>query len=167
MIEIIPATEQNIPDIQRVSALAWPDAFRDILSPGQIEYMMEMMYSHSALKEQMQEKNNRFVLAKEDGGFMGYMSYEINCGNSGKTKIHKIYLLPGEKKKGIGKFLLEYAVEKAKENDNPAIFLNVNKYNSNAIGFYKKTGFKLVRAEVNDIGNGFVMDDYVFEKEIR
>ncbi|MDR1783997.1 MAG: GNAT family N-acetyltransferase [Dysgonamonadaceae bacterium] len=167
MIEIIPASEQNIPDIRQISASAWPDAFREILSPQQIEYMMEMMYSDAALREQMNVKNHRFVLAKDADEYVGYMSYELHYKKSGKTKIHKIYLLPDRKKKGIGRQLVEYASQKAQENDDTAIFLNVNKYNRKAIDFYYRTGFQLVKDEVIPIGDGFVMDDFVFEKKIN
>ena len=55
--------------------------------------------------------------------------------------------------------------EKAIENNQKAIFLNVNKYN-NAIHFYTKLGFTKVKDEVIDIGNGYVMDDYVMEVAI-
>jgi hypothetical protein len=41
----------------------------------------------------------------------------------------------------------------------------VNKYNF-AIDVYKRLGFVTVADEVNDIGNGFVMDDYVMEKAV-
>ena len=55
--------------------------------------------------------------------------------------------------------------QKAKENNQKAIFLNVNKYNS-ALNFYTKLGFSIVNDEVIDIGEGYVMDDYVMEIEI-
>ena len=45
MIEIIPATTDNIPDIQKISAVAWPHTFKDILSEKQIAFMMHWMYS--------------------------------------------------------------------------------------------------------------------------
>ena len=163
MIEIVPASENNIPDIQQISNIAWPDAFQGILSPEQIKYMMNWMYSDASLREQISEMNHHYVLAKEDEDFLGYMSYETNCNNKGKTKIHKIYLLPDQKKKGIGRLLFDFAVGKAKSNKDTSVFLNVNKHNLNAIDFYRKMGFKIVWEEVNDIGNGFVMDDYVFE----
>ena len=41
MIQIVPATTSHIKAIQEVSALAWPEAFKDILSASQIAYMME------------------------------------------------------------------------------------------------------------------------------
>ena len=51
----------------------------------------------------------------------------------------------------------------ALENNSAILLLNVNRFNS-ALGFYKKIGFEVVD-EVNiDIGNGYLMEDYVMEK---
>ena len=55
--------------------------------------------------------------------------------------------------------------EKAIENHQKAIFLNVNKYNK-ARFFYEKLGFTIVKDEVIEIGNGYVMDDFVMEVAI-
>jgi|AGTN01.2.fsa_nt_gi Acetyltransferases len=166
MIKIVPATTHNTQDIQEVSALAWPYAFKDILSASQIAYMMEWMYSDESLREQMEKKNHRYFLAKSEDEYVGYLSIEHNCENRRKTKIHKIYILPDKQKKGIGRLFLDVALEKAREAGDEAIYLNVNKYNENAIAFYKRTGFVLAGEEVIDIGNGFVMDDFVFEKSV-
>ena len=43
--------------------------------------------------------------------------------------------------------------------------LNVNKYNS-AIAFYKKKNFRIIKEELIDIGEGYVMDDYVMRKAL-
>ena len=164
MIQIVPATTSHIKAIQEVSALAWPEAFKDILSASQIAYMMEWMYSDASLREQMEEKNNHYYLVTADDQNVGYLSIEHNCENKEKTKIHKLYILPDQQKKGIGRMLIDFALERAREAGDSAIYLNVNKYNENAISFYHRTGFFLVKEEVNDIGNGYVMDDFVFEK---
>jgi len=124
------------------------------------------MYSDKSLQEQMEMDNHHYFLAKENDKFLGYMSIQHNCENTGKTKIHKIYILPDMQKKGIGKLLLNTAINETKMQNESAVYLNVNKYNENAIKFYQKTGFFLAKEEVIDIGNGFIMDDYVFEKEI-
>ena len=164
MIQIVPATTSHIKALQEVSALAWPEAFKDILSASQIAYMMEWMYSEASLREQMEEKNNHYFLVKAVEQNVGYMSIEHNCEKKEKTKIHKLYILPDQQKKGIGRMLIDFALERAREAGDGAIYLNVNKYNENAISFYHRIGFFLAKEEVNDIGNGYVMDDYVFEK---
>ena len=67
--------------------------------------------------------------------------------------------------KGTGKALIDYIENQAKVNHDTALFLNVNKNNS-AIQFYEKVGFKIIKEEIIDIGNSYVMDDYVMEKAI-
>jgi RimJ/RimL family protein N-acetyltransferase len=46
------------------------------------------------------------------------------------------------------------------------IALAVNKRNSNAIAAYEKWGFHIEQSVVKDIGNGFVMDDFIMAKEV-
>ncbi len=62
--------------------------------------------------------------------------------------------------------MIDYIEQQALAFGDKALFLNVNKYNS-AIHFYQKTGFVIAKEEVIDIGNGFVMDDYVMEKTFK
>ena len=50
----------------------------------------------------------------------------------------------------------------AREAGDRAIELNVNRHNP-ASGFYERHGFRVVRDEVIDIGQGYVMDDHVME----
>ena len=164
MYNIVSATLSDIPAIQAVASCAWVHTFRDILSDSQTAYMMQLMYSNESLLEQMQEKNHRYFLAKKQEKTVGYMSIEHNCENTGKTKIHKAYILPEEQQKGIGKLFFSVAEAEAEEIGDSVIYLNVNKNNTNAIAFYHRVGFLLVKEEVIDIGNGFVMDDFVFEK---
>lgn len=142
----------------------WPVAYGEILSKAQLDYMIEKFYNETALCELMQ-KGHIFYLALDDNdNYVGFVSYELNS-EPNKTKIHKIYVLPETQGTGLGRQFFELVKEKAIENNQNAIFLNVNKYN-NAIHFYNKLGFTKVKDEVIDIGNGYVMDDYLMEVNI-
>ena len=44
------------------------------------------------------------------------------------------------------------------------MILQVNKRNTKAISSYRKYGFEVRSSTVDDIGGGYVMDDYVMEK---
>ena len=63
---------------------------------------------------------------------------------------------------GIGKTTLQFLKEEIVKADNSRIILNVNKFN-NARAFYESQGFKVYDEGVFDIGNGYVMDDYLME----
>ncbi|MCX6194542.1 MAG: GNAT family N-acetyltransferase, partial [Cytophagales bacterium] len=75
-------------------------------------------------------------------------------------KLHKLYLRPYIKQKGAGSFIIEQISKQARSLGLISIYLNVNKLNS-AVTFYLKKGFTVEREMVLDIGNGYVMDDYV------
>ena len=47
------------------------------------------------------------------------------------------------------------------------MYLTVNKGNDLGIRAYLGTGFRTIDAVETDIGNGFIMDDYIMEKRIE
>jgi len=152
---------EQLPIVIDLTKKIWPVAYGEILSKAQLDYMIDKFYNETALRELIQ-KGHVFYLAQDDNdNYVGFLSYEINS-EPNKTKIHKIYVLPETQGTGLGRQFFELLKEKAIENNQKAIFLNVNKYN-NAIHFYSKLGFTKVKEEVIDIGNGYVMDDYVME----
>lgn len=163
-MKLVKANSEHIPVIIDLTKKIWPVAYGEILSKAQLEYMIDKFYNETALRELIQ-KGHVFYLAQDDkDNYVGFVSYEINS-EPNKTKIHKIYVLPQTQGTGLGKQFFELVKEKAIENNQKVIFLNVNKYN-NAIHFYTKLGFRKVKDEVIDIGNGYVMDDYVMEVAI-
>ena len=56
--------------------------------------------------------------------------------------------------------MIDEVIKIAKNNQQKGVFLNVNKYNK-AQFFYQKLGFIITKEEVIDIGNNYIMDDYV------
>ncbi|CAD7801050.1 hypothetical protein CHRY9390_00721 [Chryseobacterium aquaeductus] len=162
-MKLIKATEKDIPLIQDLAKRSWENAYAEILSKEQMEYMLTTMYSKSEISEHLRNPNYHYFLIFDEisnsyNGFLGYENhYEKNT-----TKLHRIYLVPESKGKGLGKKTLTFLNEKVKENGDNRIILNVNKYNS-AKNFYESQGYTIYGEGVFDIGNGFVMDDYLME----
>lgn len=52
MIKIRTATVSDIPLIQEMAAQVFPATYKDIITPGQCDYMMDMMYSSASLHRQ-------------------------------------------------------------------------------------------------------------------
>jgi ribosomal protein S18 acetylase RimI-like enzyme len=159
MIITTLATVYEIGIIQSIAHQTWPSAFASILSPQQVDYMLEMIYSTDALTEQMEMKGHHFYIAREGSENLGFISYEINYEQSSSTKIHKLYILPSAQGKGIGQLLIDIAITDAKHNHNNQMTLNVNRFNK-ALLFYQKLGFKIIETENISIGNGYLMEDY-------
>ena len=80
--------------------------------------------------------------------------------------MSKIYVLKESRGKGIGKRAMTFVLDMAKSMDCIKVSLTVNKYNHNSIRAYESIGFINKQELVQDIGGGFVMDDYLMEKSI-
>ena len=63
-----------------------------------------------------------------------------------------------------GNKLIDFTKKLAQKRKINTIWLTVNKNNSNSIKWYKKLNFKITKEVVMDIGNGYVMDDYVIQE---
>jgi diamine N-acetyltransferase len=166
MIHIVKASLEELSIVQKIARLTWPITFSNILTPEQIEFMLNWMYDLKALEQQVNEKGHVFLLAKEEDSCLGFASYEIHCKDQEKTKIHKIYILPGTQGKGIGKKLISHIKDISLMKGDKFLYLNVNRFNEKAISFYKHIGFYEAYKEVIDIGNGFIMDDIVMEMKL-
>lgn len=165
MITISEATTNDIKIIQNIVNITWPITYGKILSTEQLKYMLDLFYSDESLISQIEKKEQLFYLISEDETTLGFIGIEHNYQSQAITKIHKIYLLPETQGKGIGKKVVEEIQKLALENNSTSLSLNVNRFNS-ALSFYKKIGFEIID-EVNiDIGNGYLMEDYVMGKKL-
>lgn len=158
-----------VEDIMAIHALAhatWPAAYGKILSAEQLAYMLELMYAPEALRRQMDELGHIFHLALGGEAPLGFSAHGTATEEPMSTRLHKLYVLPGVQGSGAGRTLLEAVLSDARRKGHDHVELNVNRFNP-ARGFYERFGFRVVRNEVIDIGNGFVMDDHVMRLSLR
>jgi GNAT superfamily N-acetyltransferase len=160
-IRILASNEIDI--IRRLSDEIWRKVYPSIISMEQIEFMLELIYNEDALKRQINELGHTFLLVIKNDEPIGYASFSLkDVGEQVRYRLHKLYLQPDQHGKGLGKSLLNKIIEMILPSGAQSIELNVNKYNP-TLGFYKKLGFSIISEEVIDIGQGYVMDDYVME----
>lgn len=166
-MKILKGMQDIIPAVRDIAGKTWAVTYANILSQEQIDYMLEMMYSQEALEKQMIDQDHHFLIVQDEEKdyILGFVSYELNYNGGNKTKIHKLYVLPDCHGAGIGRNLVEKVCEIAQLHNNDIISLNMNRFNK-TLGFYKRMGFEIVGEEDIDIGNGYLMEDYIFEKRL-
>lgn len=165
MLLISEATIKDIKLIREIAYRSWPATYGTILSKEQIDYMLNLFYSDETLCENLNKKGHHFVLVHDDTTCIGFASYEHNYLDKNVTRLHKIYLVPEAQGKGGGKLLINTVERLAMDNLSVAISLNVNKFNK-ALSFYQKIGFKVVCEEDIELDFGYLMEDYVMEKQL-
>lgn len=165
MFTIRKATTNDIALIHQMAWVVFPHTYHIILTPEQIDYMMEWMYSEKSLQKQMEEDGHIYYLAFKDDVPAGYLS--IQPEGEHVFHLQKIYVLPSFQGMNLGKLLFEQAIKAIKEL-HPApcqIHLNVNRQNK-ALTFYEKMGMTKVDEGDFPIGNGFYMNDYIMGLDI-
>ena len=164
MISFNAAEKKDIELIRELADKSWRSAYADILSKAQIDYMLKLMYSAEEIGLHLTNPNYHYYLIFDENKAVGFLGFETNYEPK-TTKLHRIYLLPEAKGKGIGKKSLTFLKEKVATSGDVKIILNVNKNNA-ARQVYESQGFRVSKEIVNNIGGGFVMDDYVMEYDI-
>ena len=165
MFTIRKATTNDIALIHQMAWVVFPHTYHIILTPEQIDYMMEWMYSEKSLQKQMEEDGHIYYLAFKEDVPAGYLS--IQPEGEHVFHLQKIYVLPSFQGMNLGKLLFEQAIKAIKEL-NPApcqMRLNVNRQNK-ALTFYEKMGMTKVAEGDFPIGNGFYMNDYIMGLDI-
>ncbi len=163
MTNIVPVkSKTNISLVANLANTIWTEHYTPIIGLGQVNYMLDKFQSEKAIQEQL-EKGVAYYLMQFQDAFVGYFSFSIR---EDVLFLSKLYVLKSARGNGIARAALSFIELKAKKLQLAKITLTVNKYNSNSIAAYVKMGFINADSIVQDIGNGYVMDDYVLEKNL-
>lgn len=162
MLSIRNAVINDIALVRELTYRIWPQTYASLLSPEQIDYMLDMMYSESSLQKQMNE-GSRFMIVSAENEPVGFASYQQI--EPGVFKLHKLYVLPSQQGKGTGRFVIDHIIHASQQQGAVSLRLQVKKDNT-AKKFYEKLGFVIIQEIQLDIGNGYIMDDYIMEKKI-
>jgi len=164
MTTIVPAqTRANYKIIADLANLIWTEHYTPIIGEQQVAYMLEKFQSALAVEDQVEKGIMYYLLLYQDT-HVGYFSFSKN---EESLFLSKLYVLNSVRGNGIGRAALSFIEAQANELDLKKIKLTINKFNTNSIKMYEKMGFVNIEAIVQNIGNGYVMDDYVLEKVIK
>ena len=193
MIVFRKAGLEDTPLIEELAQEIFPATYKEMLSEGQIEFMMDWMYSQENLRRQILEDGHIYHIVYYDGMPVGYVSLQ----QQGERLWHlqKIYLKPGMQGKAVGKkkLLTLATVCNAKYIDFPAImpyvdFVNIMAYDmtmniakhhsplfvsentselSAANSIEAHLGMHKASSGDFHIGNGYYMTDFIMAMEVH
>ena len=156
-------TEADFVILEKLAKTIWTEHYTPIIGEVQVEYMLEKFQTAEAISKQINEDGYLYFIIDDNKKNCGYIAVQPK---DDELFLSKIYVESSKRGKGYGKKAMQFIMNIAMDYELKKITLTVNKYNSNSIKAYKKMGFECIDSLVQDIGNGFVMDDYKMEKSI-
>lgn len=157
-------TFNEIEQLVLIARDIWVEYYSDIISIDQIEYMLEKFQSEKAIIDQIENEEYEYYEITKDDDILGY--FAIKPENT-KLLISKLYIKKENRGYGFSSKAFEKIDQIAKERKIHQIYLTVNRKNTNSIELYKHKGYEIIEEADFDIGNGYYMNDYIMQKNLK
>ncbi|WP_277584571.1 GNAT family N-acetyltransferase [Psychrobacillus antarcticus] len=145
-IKIKKCTLEDSCKLQEVSYETFNETFKDQNSPENMNAYLERAFNLKQLEKELLNTSSHFYFVYLNNEIAGYLKVNTDDAQSEKMgdeslEIERIYIKNQFQKHGLGKYLLNKAMEITLESNKVKIWLGVWDQNENAIAFYKKMGF--------------------------
>lgn len=154
-------------DIEKLSQLAgeiWRAHYLPIIGAAQIEYMLARFQTPKAITEHIATGYRYYgVCQRQD--MIAYFAIRPDAAEP-SVHLSKLYVAQAWQRRGVGGQILAFLQHDCLQKGFDSIWLTVNRHNQQAIDFYTAHKFMPAGCLLQDIGAGFVMDDYKFIKTV-
>ena len=139
-------TLEDSSKLQEISYETFNETFKDQNSPENMIAYLERAFNLNQLEKELSIIASQFFFVYFNNEVAGYLKVNTKDAQSEEMgeeslEIERIYIKNKFQKHGLGKYLLNKALEIAMELNKTKIWLGVWEKNENAIAFYKKMGF--------------------------
>ena len=156
-------TDEQVQQVADLAAEIWTQHFTPMIGAAQVRYMLENIQSADAIAEAIGQNGYVYRLICVEDEPIGYVACALQ---ERSVFLSKLYLKAACRGQGYARRALEYIEQIGRDHQASDVWLTVNKHNTTVIGIYEKMGFSIEEPVVQDIGGGFVMDDYKMVKPI-
>lgn len=180
-------TEEQVQDVARVAHDIWFEYWPALIGIGQTEYMVSTMQSPQAIARDINEVGYRYwLLFDDEGTCLGYTcalaedfsanpqdpeaakhGKEISKRALKRLFISKIYLYAEQRGKHYASRVLEFYEDLCRKEGLTAMYLTVNRGNELGVRAYLGRGFETIQQLDAEIGEGFVMNDFIMCKMVE
>ncbi|MEK5237438.1 GNAT family N-acetyltransferase [Paenibacillus sp. FSL L8-0470] len=139
-------SREDLQILQQISVETFNDTFKHQNSPENMKTYLEKAFTYKQLEKELSNVFSEFFFIFFNEELAGYLKVNINDSQSEKAgdeslEIERIYIRNNFQRKGLGKYLIDKAMEVAVIQNKKMIWLGVWEKNEKAIDFYKKIGF--------------------------
>ncbi|MBR3057430.1 MAG: HAD-IA family hydrolase [Clostridiales bacterium] len=148
--------------VASLAEIIWNEWFPSIISQEQVNYMVKKFQSMPAIDEAIEKNGYEYYLLILGDTPIGYMGV---VPEDDALLLSKLYLMKPFRGQRRSNILFDKAEEVAKEKGFSKVRLFVNRHNYNSIRVYLRKGYRIIEEKKTDIGEGFICDDFLMEKE--
>lgn len=139
-------TLDDLYELQTISIETYTETFKEHNTPENLAAYLEQAYPLDKLERELSVPSSDFFFIYSGQHLAGYLklnTHDAQTEPMGKDalEVERIYVRKAFQKLGIGKQLLNTAIEMAHQQNKKTVWLGVWENNDNALAFYRKKGF--------------------------
>ena len=148
-LTIKECTPDDIHILYQFSYKTYNETFRHMNTPSNMKSYLEQAFDINKLRDELSNSSSLFYFLYADEELAGYLKlneYEAqtDLNDPQSTEIERIYVTKEFQGSGLGRILLNKAIDIASIRKKSYIWLGVWEKNDKAISFYKKNGFYVI-----------------------
>nr|MBP7323562.1 GNAT family N-acetyltransferase [Deltaproteobacteria bacterium] len=158
-------SSKEVKQVSRLAQEIWNEHYVPIIGQDQVTYMLARFQSEQAITEQLTEGCQYYLIVdgKRAVGYVGVVPQP----ETAHLFISKLYVKSSCRGIGLGKETLAFIEKLCRSLQLKTLTLTVNRHNHRSIAWYQAAGFSIIGPSIQDIGAGFVMDDFRMEKQVE
>ena len=164
-------TVNDFDTLRNISYLTFHDTFSESNTSSNLNAYMDKAFQIDKLKTELSNPHSTFYFLYTENEIAGYLKLneweaQTDINDLKSIEVERIYLLKDFQGKGLGKALMDNAVEVAKGFNKDYIWLGVWEKNEKAIAFYKRNGFYIIDQHSFFMGDE-EQTDYLMRKDLK
>lgn len=155
--DFVPAALGDAAPLSAFAAHSFCDTFGHLYPPADLQEFLGATYSPALQAREIADPETAHLLAKRGEAIIGFV--KLGPERTGHAlpgrlalELHRLYVAPGEKGNGIAHRLMEWAIERARQNGALDMTLSVFSQNYRARRFYARYGFVEIAPAVFRVG---------------
>lgn len=162
--------QEDVHLLQEISIETFEETFKQQNNPEHLQAYLEKAYDQEKLSKELANPNSAFFFIYAGDEIAGYLKVNVDEAQSegmgeDALEIERIYVRKSFQGKGLGKYMMEYAVERARKQNKKRVWLGVWEKNIKAIQFYQSWDFVRTGAHSFYMGDEEQID-FIMEKVI-
>ena len=138
--------KEDIKKVMYIGEITFRETFSDENTKEDMNNYCTKNFNFDVVKNEIENENSKIFIVENKNEVIAYMKINFPKAQTEKNfenslEIQRIYVKRECKGQGIGKTLLEKAINFAKENKVDYVWLGVWEKNFKAVSFYEKLGF--------------------------
>jgi diamine N-acetyltransferase len=166
-ISIRKAFPEDLRDLLHVARTAFLQAFTAGNKSENVQAYLNEAFTLEQFERELENPASTFFIAEKEGEIIGYTKVnqvpaQTDVHDPESLEIARLYVLEEHLGSGLGKRLLDTAIDFAKQNQKKFLWLGVWEMNPRAIRFYENNGLRIFGSHPFPFGDE-IQTDYLMQ----